>query len=44
MFNLAETGVFGNVKSTSEQNLFDVLYRLYQTQKQYEKIKTKDKK
>lgn len=44
LFNLAETGVFGNVKATSEQNLYDVLYRLYQTQKRYEKLKSKDKK
>ena len=36
LFTIAETGVFGNVKSTSEQNLYDVLFRLYQVQ--YERM------
>jgi len=36
LFTIAETGVFGNVKSTSEQNLYDILFRLYQVQ--YEKL------
>jgi hypothetical protein len=36
LFTIAETGVFGNVKTTSEQNLYDVLFRLYQVQ--YEKM------
>jgi hypothetical protein len=30
LYNLAETGVFGNVKETARQNLFDVLFRLWQ--------------
>jgi hypothetical protein len=33
---ISETCVFGNVKATSEQNLYDVLFRLYQVQ--YEKM------
>ena len=30
LFSLAESGVFGTVKQTSEANLYDVLLRLYQ--------------
>jgi len=35
LFNFAESGVFGNVKETSEQKLYDVLFRLYQVRKEY---------
>lgn len=34
LFSLAETGVFGNVKATSEQNIYDVLFRLYQVRRE----------
>jgi len=34
LFTIAETGVFGNVKATSEQNLYDILFRLYQVQRE----------
>lgn len=44
LFNLAESGVFGNVKATSEQNLFDVLYRLFQLQIQYQDLQKRNKK
>lgn len=30
LYNLAETGVFGTVKETAKQNLFDILFRLWQ--------------
>lgn len=34
LFSLAESGVFGTVKQTSEANLYDVLLRLYQVAQQ----------
>lgn len=37
LYNLAETGVFGNAKETSRQNLFDILFRLYQVHKDYKR-------
>jgi len=33
--------VFGNVKETSEQKLYDVLFRLYQVRKDYLAMKRK---
>lgn len=44
LYNLAETGVFGNVKSTSEQNLYDVLIRLYQVTRNAMEMEKKLKK
>lgn len=39
LFSLAETGVFGNVKTTAEQNLYDILFRLYQVQRENMEMK-----
>ncbi len=46
LYNLAETGVFGNVKETSRQNLFDVMFRLWQilTEANARKSKTTNNK
>lgn len=44
LFSLAETGVFGNVKATSEQNLYDVLFRLYQLKREKMEMDKKLKK
>lgn len=44
LFTLAESRVFGSVKETAEQNLYDVLFRLWQLQKQSEKLNLKVKK
>ena len=35
LFKLAETNVFGNIGETAEQNLYDVLLKLYQQRKEY---------
>lgn len=35
LFKLAESGVFGNIKETANQNLYDVLVRLYQNRMEY---------
>ncbi len=44
MYNLAETGVFGNVKETARQNLYDILFRLWQVHNDYLKAKSKAEK
>lgn len=41
LYNLAETGVFGTAKETARQNLFDVLFRLWQVHNDYLKRKQK---
>lgn len=41
LYSLAESGVFGNIRDTSQQNLYDVMLRLYQIIKENEKIKAK---
>lgn len=41
LYNLAATGVFGNAELTSKQNLYDVFYRLYQTQTEYNDLQKK---
>jgi len=41
-FTLAESRVFGNVAETSSQNIFDILYRLYQIHTSYNKNKKTD--
>lgn len=44
LYSLAETNVFGNVKATSEQNLYDVLFRLYQLKREKMEMDKKLKK
>ena len=41
LYSLAESGVFGNIKETAQQNLYDVMLRLYQVIKENEKIAAK---
>lgn len=44
LYKLAETGVFGNIKDTSNQNFWDVLLKLYQNRKDYLIFKSKQPK
>lgn len=44
LYNLAETGVFGNAKETARQNLYDVLFRLWQVHNDYLRTKQKQEK
>ena len=44
LYNLAETGVFGNAKETARQNLYDVLFRLWQVHNDYLRNKQKQEK
>ena len=39
LYELAESRVFGNIEETDNQNLYDILVRLYQLSINYEKIK-----
>ena len=41
LFDLAESGLFGTTKETGEQNLYDVLIRLYQLMKRADSLKKK---
>lgn len=43
LFKLAETGVFGNVKETSEQNFWDIMLNLYKNRKDFLNAKRKNK-
>lgn len=43
LFSLAESGVFGTVKQTSQANLYDVLLRLYQVAQQAKEAQQKAK-
>jgi len=42
-YSLAESGVFGDVNKTANQNLYDILIRLYQLQLEYNAMKAKSK-
>jgi hypothetical protein len=41
LYSLAETKVFGSIDDTDNQNIYDIMIRLYQVMKQYEAMKPK---
>ena len=41
LFSLAETKVFGSLDETDNQNIYDIMLRLYQVVRQYESLKAK---
>lgn len=43
LYSLAETQVFGNVKETARENIFDVMLRLYQVKSDYDELQRKSK-
>lgn len=44
LYKLAETNVFGNIGETAEQNLYDILLKLYQQRREYISYKSNLKK
>ena len=43
LYSLAETKVFGSIQETDEQNLYDIMIRLYQVKKQADALEAKYK-
>ena len=41
LYSLAETKVFGSIDDTDNQNIYDIMVRLYQVMKQFEAMKPK---
>ena len=41
LYKMAESGVFGNIKATAQENFWDVMLKLYQNHKEYLNFKAK---